>query len=170
MSKALDLLNKQFGRLLVIAREGSDKNGRSLWRCQCNCRNQVIIQGKRLSSGHTKSCGCISRDQLIAASTTHGLRHSLTYTSWYAMKARCHRSTAHNYARYGALGVKVCDRWQNSFENFYADMGARPSPKHSIDRIDPYGDYEPGNCRWADALTQRHNRRNKGWQHEPISV
>lgn len=89
----------------------------------------------------------------------HGLRTSPEYTAWVGMKGRCNNPNRREYKHYGARGIKVCERWINSFTNFYKDMGVKPSAKHSLDRIDFNGNYEPGNCRWATSLEQRANQR-----------
>jgi len=91
-------------------------------------------------------------------SRTHGLTYTPEYRSWCHMKGRCYCPNDSRYHRYGGRGIKVCDRWLNSFENFYKDMGPRPSPKHSIDRVDNNGNYEPSNCRWVTVKTQNSNR------------
>lgn len=161
MSKLNDITSQRYGKLVATTRAQNDKYGRAMWLCHCDCGKQAVVQGKKLVSGHTKSCGCLISDILVARNTTHGMRHCPTYNSWAAMLARCHRPTSAKFRDYGAKGVTVCERWRSSFENFFADMGARP-PKHSIDRINVYGNYEPANCRWADAITQANNRRAVG--------
>jgi len=89
----------------------------------------------------------------------HGMVDSLEYKSWSMMKVRCTNKRNAAYPRYGGRGIKICKRWF-SFENFFADMGRRPSAKHSLDRIDNNGDYTPNNCRWATAFEQGKNKRN----------
>jgi hypothetical protein len=92
--------------------------------------------------------------------TTHGMTGSPEYRTWKCIKNRCHSASGRKLKYYGGRGVSVCDRWRYSFENFLADMGRKPSPAHSIDRVDPNGHYEPGNCRWANPIEQRYSRRD----------
>lgn len=105
--------------------------------------------------GHTRSCGCVSR----ARSTKHGMHGTPTYESWRAMRKRCEDSTHHAFSRYGGRGITVCAQWKD-FARFYADMGDRPSKRHTLERIDNSKGYEPGNCCWADWHSQARNRRN----------
>jgi hypothetical protein len=96
-----------------------------------------------------------------ASSYKHGWSNTPTYVSWHAMRSRCVDVGNASFKTYGGRGIAVCERWQ-SFENFLADMGERPSLDHSIDRIDSDGDYEPGNVRWATRTEQNANRRDPG--------
>lgn len=118
-----------------------------------------------LLAGKTKSCGCLRREtaaaQVVALNTTHGLRGHPLYTTWVQMRQRCYNPNATSYKRYGAKGVTVCARWRgpDGFPHFLADVGERPGPEYTIDRIDPTGNYEPSNVRWADPLTQTLNTR-----------
>lgn len=112
-----------------------------------------------------KSCGCMRAKALKLSNTKHGFCgkgniHPTEYTSWREMKTRCYNKNNKSYKNYGARGIKVCDGWLNSFENFYIDMGPKPKG-YSLDRINNDGDYEPSNCRWATALQQANNRRPK---------
>lgn len=151
-TKLLDLTGRRFGRLHVITRADDIGPGNARWMCRCDCGNFIVVRSPHLSRGKTKSCGCFREEM----HRTHGRSQEREYRSWCSMKSRCTNPNSPSYRRYGGRGIKVCERWQ-SFENFYADMGQRPANK-SIDRINNDGNYEPGNCRWADRLTQNRNR------------
>lgn len=160
----LDIVGKKFGRLLVIEQAARGKNGDIIWRCRCDCGAE--LNDRKWNLERNQSCGCARRERASQLMLRHGHARitenrpsglSRTYQSWMAMKARCFRTSHHNYRYYGARGITVCERWL-TFDNFLADMGERPGTT-SIDRINCDGNYEPGNCRWADAITQRNNRR-----------
>lgn len=159
----------RFGSLTVI-REGvphtyaQKKHRTALVRCECGTEKTIAIGGLR--RGTTVSCGCrksASAVKLGRSSRAHGESapgsKSAEYRTWEAMKARCGNPNHVGYPRYGGRGISVCDRWSGSFSVFLADMGRKPTPKHSIDRIDVNGDYEPANCRWATAKEQSANKR-----------
>src|SRR5580765_787446 len=150
----IDLSGQIFGRL--TARNHSGVRGKnSYWICDCACGATKDVAANNLKRGFVRSCGCLHRESITTRNTTHGMSYSTEYAIWYAMKRRCYDENCSDYYKYGARGTKVCDRWLDSFENFYADMGSRPSLKHSIDRFpDNGGNYEPQNCRWATAKEQ----------------
>lgn len=165
MPKAVDLSGIRFGRLVVVSRDVS-KKGHPAWNCLCDCGQEKVCLGINLKKGVTQSCGCLRTEMITARSLKHGNRRqrgggttSREYEAWCSMIGRCETESNTSYDNYGARGVKVCERWRSSFENFLADMGERPSPKHSIDRINVNGDYEPLNCRWVTREEQMRNRR-----------
>lgn len=152
-----DLTGKSYGRLTVAERVGTARNGKAKWRCVCQCGSETVVVGSELMNGHTSSCGCWRAERNRNSSLSHGLHGSPTYKTWEAMKTRCTNPRSTSYPDYGGKGIKVCDRWLDSFMAFLSDMGERPSGK-TLDRWpDLAGDYEPGNCRWATKQEQQRN-------------
>lgn len=152
---------KRFGRLVVLYNDRKEvsKNGTTVYfdMCQCDCGEIKSHRREDVKSGAIKSCGCLRKEN-GARATKHGLSKHPLYQVWQTMIQRCYNKNTHAYPWYGELGVTVCDRWRYSFENFLADMGERPIGL-SLDRIDPFGNYEPSNVRWADRETQLANKR-----------
>ena len=165
--QAEDLIGRRFGRLVVLERHGSCQYGPT-WLCKCDCGNTKIAAGALMKRGSTMSCGCIAEElrkkNFTGAHRTHGGSGSRLYIVWQDMLNRCYRENVRPYKWYGAKGIKVCDDWHDfvkfrdwAYSTGYDDAAERG--KCTIDRINPYGDYEPSNCRWVDMKTQANNKR-----------
>lgn len=160
-----DLTGQRFGRLVAIEYLGArpSKTGykRTWWRCACDCGLITEVVAPALVQGNTKSCGCYLEDSRHTHTRTHGKSHTREFAIWNTMRARCSNPNSEQWKYYGGRGIKVCAEWANDFAAFISHIGPRPSERHSIDRIDVEGHYEPGNVRWATAREQRLNQREK---------
>jgi len=156
----------RFGRWTLVREvtTGARYRRRAIFRCDCGSEQERDISDVR--TGHSLSCGCYGREESVRRFTTHGERsrdivggQTPEYLAWLAMKARCRNVNNSSYSNYGGRGIRVCDRWCESFEAFLTDVGRKPTPTHSLDRINNDGNYEPGNVRWATRHEQRVNQR-----------
>lgn len=156
MTRQADLTGRKFSRWLVL-KPASSEDRNDLWMCRCDCGRERAVLGVNLRAIKSRGCGC-------TRGRTHGMaasgKEAPEYWVWHGMRQRCANPQNANYHLYGGQGIQVCERWTR-FEGFYEDMGPRPTPKHSLDRIDRTGNYEPGNVRWAtDHEQTRNTRRN----------
>lgn len=165
-----DLTGRKFTRLTVI--EFMEMRKRTpFWKCRCDCGKETIVSSDHLKSGHTKSCGCYTRERIGALNYKTGLTASRLFYVYHNMRNRCYRPNNRVYDQYGGRGITVCDEWlgEHGFENFskwalengYKDLREESGRTIlTLDRIDVNKGYAPDNCRWVDKYVQANNRRN----------
>lgn len=162
MAEKIEAVGQRYNRWTLVRRVSAGR-----WLCRCECGTEREKPVRSLRAGASRSCGCLAREASRTANTTHGesLRHTTSpeLNSWSNMMQRCYNVRHEKYALYGGRGIVVCERWRSSFPSFLADLGRKPSPRHTLDRINVDGNYEPGNCRWATAREQTLNRRATRW-------
>lgn len=168
MSARIELSGKRFGAWKVESYAGCNELGQPSWNCICKCGTRRVVVGQTLRIGTSVSCGCTKGAAIARSRTKHGqagnwltgVAKTREYSAWEAMKKRCVTRQMPTWLYYGRIGIKVCKRWETSFENFFSDMGKCPKGL-TLDRIDPYGNYDPDNCRWASWKVQANNKRKR---------
>lgn len=154
MGKVKDMKGQRFGRLIVVKLSPTFPIGAPTWECVCDCGKEKVVLGQDLRRRRVRSCGCLK----IEGPKTHGLTNAPEYNIWRHMRDRCLNKKNKNYHRYGGRGISICDEWIESFEAFYRDVGARPGPGYSIDRINNDKGYNKENCKWSTKEEQANNR------------
>jgi hypothetical protein len=177
MPPFVDYTGKRFGALVVEGKAAQTAHGKFRWSCLCDCGARTIVEGRCLKSGGVSSCGCQRRARISAKARARwgdplALKENnpVEYNAWANMINRCENPRNKFFSNYGGRGIKVCAEWRESFARFLSDMGKRPSPGHSLDRIKGDGNYTPLNCRWATRVEQNRNRRNCLEPHEPDQI
>ncbi len=159
MRRKLPMLDGQrFGRWQVVRLHMKEPDRSAMWWCRCDCGKEKPVSESNLKTGKTVSCGCFKNEVQSKRTTTHGMSKTPEYRTWTHMIDRCENPKCEDYPHYGGRGIKICERWRASFQDFYSDMGPRPR-NHEIDRVRNEDDYKPDNCRWATRSEQMRNTR-----------
>lgn len=157
------MIGRKFGMLRVLQKVNKKTpagNKGNYYRCSCDCGSRITVERRRLLHKQMPKLHCGCENQGLPT------KYKKEYHAWWDCIQRCYNTEHHGYSRYGEKGVRVCDAWKESFEAFFRDLGPRPKG-HSLDRVDPEGNYEPGNVRWADDKTQARNKRSTKWVRHP---
>ena len=164
-----DLCGERFGKLLVEKYLYTNKRRKAVWKCKCDCGNYIEVPSERLSTGNTRSCGCLhiesSRNNIkraIEKQTKYKTEaEKIIYKTFNGIMKRCYNKKCKAYKNYGERGIKVCEEWLKDNSLFYTwSLNNGWKKGLSIDRIDVNGNYEPNNCRWVSNLIQQNNKRN----------
>ena len=170
--RRLDLMGQRFGRLVCLGPSPRPSRNR-FWFFRCDCGQETEVRGDAARRGNTQSCGCLAVETATRLLTTHGHSKRAEYQCWVGMVRRCTDPNARSYPRYGGRGVRLCDRWRESFEHFLDDVGPRPSPLHTLDRESAGANYEPGKVVWSTSSKQARNKRNSvvvTWRGRPMPL
>lgn len=169
MVAMMDLTGQRYGRLVVLRR--AEKRKPVVWKCRCDCGTIKDIRAGQLRTGKTRSCGCIALERIGQLRRSHGMSKMAEYKIWKDIKKRCFNPNHAAFKDYGGRGISVAREWRDSFPAFLEHIGPRPSPGHSVDRIDNSKGYEPGNCRWATHAEQsRNSRQNRMITHQGMTL
>jgi len=162
MGKFKDLAGMTIGKLTVLEiAYCHEKSGAYYWKCQCDCGNITCINGSKITSGWTKSCGCLQRESIVKFNYKHGMKGTRLERIYKSMKSRCYEEKNKNYYNYGGRGITVCDEWRNNSKSFYDwAMNSGYAENLEIDRRDNMSNYNPENCHWVTRKEQQRNMRS----------